>query len=65
MFGAAVSQDYFAWSQTRRLKPHHYNLFAQAMVAGAWLNQAVVEGPKCRKVHDSYLLLFLRRRRRG
>ena len=34
-FGPAVTPDYFAWSQTSRAKPHHYNLFAQAMVAGA------------------------------
>ena len=31
---SAVSRDYFAWAQTSRLKPHHYNLFEQAMVSG-------------------------------
>ncbi len=34
-YSPAVSADYFAWSQTSRQKPHHYNLFAQSMVAGA------------------------------
>jgi hypothetical protein len=41
-FGPAVTPDYFAWSQTSRTKPHHYNLFAQAIVAGA------PSGPKTR-----------------
>jgi hypothetical protein len=34
-FGPAVTADYFAWQQTSKLKPHHYNVFAQPMVSGA------------------------------
>jgi hypothetical protein len=45
--------------QECRQRPH------VRIVPGAWLNQAVFERPKCEKVHDSYLVLFLRFRRRS
>jgi hypothetical protein len=38
---------------------------ARSNRAGAWLNQAVFEGPKCRKVRHSSLVLCLRFRRRS
>jgi hypothetical protein len=51
---AACTSD---WRVPRKQRPH------VRIVPGAWLNQAVFESPKCRKVRHSSLVLCLRRRR--